>query len=165
MPAPVRAPLAVSVLAGRSIRLRPAGEQDLELLAGWFADPAFVEHWGGVPLTREQVAAKYVGRRRPRVESFVVLAGDLPVGYAQYWHAGPAEGGLDICLLPCAQGRGYGPDVADTLATHLLTELCWSRVTADPAASNQRAVRAWQKAGFEPTGVLSADGELLMERR
>jgi aminoglycoside 6'-N-acetyltransferase len=155
----------VSVLAGRSVRLRPVDEQDLPLLAGWFADPAFVEHWGGVPLTREQVAAKYVGRRRPRVESFVVLAGDLPVGYAQYWHAGEAEGGLDVCLLPSAQGRGYGPEVADTLATHLLTERGWSRVTVDPVATNRRAVRAWEKAGFQPIGAVPGGDGLLMERR
>jgi aminoglycoside 6'-N-acetyltransferase len=144
--------------------LRPVDEErDLALLAGWFADPAFVEHWGAIPLTREQVAVKYAGRRRPRVESFVVLAGEQPVGYAQYWSAPTAgEGGLDVVLIPEARGRGYGPRVAETLVAHLLGERGWTRVTVDPVVTNPRAVRAWEKAGFRP---VRRDGdELIMER-
>ncbi|TJZ57164.1 GNAT family N-acetyltransferase [Streptomyces piniterrae] len=81
-------------LEGVLTRLVPTSEDDLDLLAAWFATPDFVEHWGGAPKSREEVAEKYVGRRRSRVESFLVLAHGTPVGYAQYWHAGRAEGGI-----------------------------------------------------------------------
>ncbi|GLW69709.1 aminoglycoside N(6')-acetyltransferase [Kitasatospora phosalacinea] len=154
-----------SVLEGALTRLVPTGEGDLELLAGWFADPGFVEHWGGVPLSRAEVAAKYLGRRRPRVESFLVLDGDAPVGYAQYWRAGPDGGGIDLVLRPQARGRGLGPDAARALLAHLVGELGWRRVTVDPAAANVRAVRAWEKAGFRTVGERPADGNLLMEHR
>ncbi|ROQ66623.1 aminoglycoside 6'-N-acetyltransferase [Streptomyces sp. 840.1] len=148
-------------IAGEAVLLVPATEDHLSLLAGWFADPEFVRNWGGQPLTREEVAAKYVGRRRPAVASFLVLDSAGPVGYAQYVPAGPREGGIDMVLLPHAQGRGHGPDAARALVRHLLTVVGWERVTVDPEASNQRAVRAWSKAGFRPVGPRGS--QLLME--
>lgn len=155
--------MATGVIEGRRVCLRPAGEDDLDLLAAWFADPGFIDGWSERPLTREEVAAKYVGRRRPAVESFVVMTGKHPVGYAQYWRASPTDGGIDLILVPHARGRGLGPDAADAPATHLLRDLNWSRVTVDPAAGNARAVSAWAKAGFQPAGYSGA--ELVMERR
>lgn len=151
------------MLGGRLVRLRPANEDDLDLLAGWFGDPSFIGHWAQTPLAREEVAAKYIGRRRPAVESFIVLAGDVPIGYTQYWFAGEAEGGIDLILDPLRRGQGYGPDAADALANHLLRDLHWTRVTADPAATDARAVRAWEKAGFRR--VAQNGDELIMERR
>lgn len=147
--------------AGALTRLVPTTEGDLDLLAGWFATPEFVEQWGGVPYSREEVAEKYVGRRRPRVGSFLVLARGVPTGYAQYWHAGEAEGGIDMVLTPQGRGRGLGPDAARALVAYLRQELGWRRVTVDPAAGNLRAVRAWEKAGFRT--VSSDGGHLLME--
>ncbi|MEV0845058.1 GNAT family N-acetyltransferase [Streptomyces sp. NPDC049954] len=151
------------VLDGVLTRLVPTTEDDVDLLAQWFASPGFVEHWGGVPVPRDEVADKYVGRRRPRVESFLVLAGGTPVGYAQYWSAGPAEGGIDLVLGPEARGRGLGPDASRALLAHLGGTLGWRRVTVDPLRGNVRAVRAWEKAGFRQ---VSSEGEhLLMEVR
>ncbi|MFH8680872.1 GNAT family N-acetyltransferase [Streptomyces lydicus] len=149
------------VLDGALTRLIPTTEEDLDLLAQWFASPDFVEHWGGVPISRDEVAEKYVGRRRPRVESFLVLAQGTPVGYAQYWHAGVAEGGLDMVLAPEARGRALGPDAARALLAHLGGNLGWRRVTVDPVRGNVRAVRAWEKAGFRQ--VPSEAEDLLME--
>ena len=125
-------------------------------------DPDFVEHWGGAPTSREEIAEKYLGRPRPRVESFLVLRNGTPMGYAQYWHVGKAEG-IGMVLTAQARGRGLGPDAARTLLAHLHGNLGWRRVTVDPTGGNPRAVRAWQKTGFRQ---VSCEGEtLLMERR
>ncbi|WP_328376869.1 acetyltransferase [Streptomyces sp. NBC_00440] len=112
-------PTAMSI-EGELTRLIPVGEQDLDLLADWFADSAFVKHWGGAPLAREEVAAKYVGRLRPEVESFLVLAASGPVGYAQYSCEGGRDGGIDVLLIPDARGHGFGPDAAGALMAYLL---------------------------------------------
>ncbi|MFJ5087734.1 GNAT family N-acetyltransferase [Streptomyces sp. NPDC088674] len=149
------------VVEGDLTCLVPATEAHLALLARWFADPEFVRYWGGRPLTRDEVAAKYTGRRRPDVESFVILSRTVPVGYAQYVPAGPDQGGIDMVLLPQAQGRGLGPDAARALVRHLRTVLGWTRVTVDPEARNAHAIRAWAKAGFRPVG--GQGGHLLME--
>ncbi|MFE2992915.1 GNAT family N-acetyltransferase [Streptomyces sp. NPDC059262] len=151
------------VLDGVLTRLVPATEDDLDLLAKWFASPELIEHWDGVPKSRDEVAEKYVGRRRPRVESFLVLAQNTPVGYAQYWHADVTEGGIDMVLAPKARGRGLGPDAARALLAHLGGNLGWRRVTVDPVRGNVRAVRAWEKTGFRQ--VSSGTENLLMEFR
>ncbi|MEU3412024.1 GNAT family N-acetyltransferase [Streptomyces sp. NPDC006658] len=149
------------VIAGDLTCLIPATDAHLPLLAHWFADPEFVRNWGGQPLTREEVAAKYTGRRRPEVESFLILAQTVPVGYVQYAPDGPRQGGIDMVLVPQAQGRGLGPDAARALIRHLHTVLGWTRMTVDPEASNSRAIRAWAKAGFHP--VSPQGSRLLME--
>lgn len=146
------------VISGKQTCLVPTSEADLDLLARWFADPEFVEHWGGLPMPREEVAAKYVGRRRPQVESFLIHAQGVPVGYAQYWHAGADEGGIDMVLATEARGRGLGPDAARALITYLCKTLGWRRVTVDPSATNIRAVHAWEKASFQR---MAGEGEIL----
>ncbi|NEB78310.1 GNAT family N-acetyltransferase [Streptomyces sp. SID14478] len=153
-----------ALLHGALTRLVPTTEDDVDLLAQWFASPDFVEHWGGVPLSRDEVAQKYAGRR-PRVGSFLVWEQrtNTPVGYAQYWHGGVAEGGIDMVLGPQARGRGLGPDAARALLAHLCGTLGWRRVTVDPARGNVRAVRAWQKAGFRQ--VTGETGDCLWEFR
>jgi hypothetical protein len=49
-------------------------------------------------------------------------------------------------------------DAARALARSLLAS-GWSDVTVDPYTWNQRAVRAWRKAGFEPVEERLPDGE------
>ncbi|MGQ4447795.1 GNAT family N-acetyltransferase [Streptomyces griseus] len=100
---------------------------------------------------------------------------DVPVGYAQFWHADApedgteggiesgTEGGIDLVLQPASQGRGLGPDATRALLAHVGGELGWRRVTVDPVRENVRAVRAWEKAGFRQ--VPSETGEPLLEFR
>lgn len=140
------------MIRGGRTSLRPATEADLDLLAGWFADPAFVEWWGGRPLPRAEVAEKYAGRRAPGVESYVVETGGEPIGYIQAWtDDGGASGGLDMVLVPARQGQGLGPDAGRALALELVAR-GWNPVTVDPALPNLRAIRAWEKAGFAVEG-------------
>jgi aminoglycoside 6'-N-acetyltransferase len=129
--------------------LRPSTEGDLDLLAGWFAEPEVFRWWGGRPLSREEVEAKYTGRRCPRVESHIVELERQPIGYIQYHVEGRGQAGLDMILLPEFRDRGLGPKVAQVLVTHLRSTFGWTNITVDPAADNPRAIRHWQKAGFE----------------
>lgn len=133
--------------------LRPATEADLELLLGWFGDPEVYRWWGGRPLTRDEVAEKYVGRRQPRVESFVIESGGEPVGYVQVHHGfepyhRAGEGGIDLFVAPHARDRGIGKDAARRIVRHLLSERDWTRVTVDPAKDNPRALSFWRAVGF-----------------
>jgi aminoglycoside 6'-N-acetyltransferase len=135
-------------LADGQLRLRPSTEGDLDRLARWFADPEVFRWWGGRPLSRDDVAARYVGRRCPRVESFIVESGGQQIGYIQYHLEGPGEAGLDMMLLPEFRGQGLGPKAAQLLIAHLTSARGWTDITVDPALDNRRAIRGWQKAGF-----------------
>ena len=140
------------MITGGRTNIRPATESDLDLLAGWFGDPTFVEWWGRVPLARGEVAEKYLGRRSPGVESYVVEHDEKPIGYLQAWtDDGGKSGGIDMALIPDKQGYGLGPEAGRALAQHLV-ERGWDPITVDPALSNLRAIRAWEKAGFASAG-------------
>jgi aminoglycoside 6'-N-acetyltransferase len=136
------------VLQEGGLALRPSTADDIDRLEGWFADPEVYRWWGGRPLSREDVAAKYIGRRCPRVESFIVELQGQPIGYIQYHLEGPGDAGLDMMLLPESRGQGLGPKAARMLLAHLASARGWTDITVDPAIDNARAIRAWEKAGF-----------------
>jgi len=141
------------VLEDGEMRLRLSTEDDLDRLEQWFADPEVYRWWGGRRQSREDVAAKYIGRRCPRVEAFIVELAGRDIGYIQYHLEGPGQAGLDMMLLPGFRGRGLGPRAARMLVKHLTLARGWMDLTVDPAVGNGRAIRGWEKAGF----VIDAD--------
>ena len=51
------------------------------------------------------------------------------------------------------QDRGFGPDAIRAVARWLFDERGHHRLTIDPAAANERAIRAYRKVGFRPIGI------------
>ncbi|MGH2905035.1 MAG: GNAT family N-acetyltransferase [Solirubrobacteraceae bacterium] len=86
----------------------------------------------------------------------------------KYRHAG-----IDLFLDPALHGRGYGSEAVRRVVRVLIEERGHHRITIDPAVENVAAIRAYEKAGFKPVGVMreaerDADGggwhdALLME--
>jgi aminoglycoside 6'-N-acetyltransferase len=140
---------------GALTTLRPATDADADLLVKWHADPDVARYWDDETFTRDQMLERL---RRPEVDHFIVHAADRPVGYVQAWREGEA-GGIDMFLIPDARGRGLGPDAARALARHLRDERGWTSITVDPYASNERAIRAWRKAGFVDAGQQPPDDD------
>jgi aminoglycoside 6'-N-acetyltransferase len=136
------------VIRGEWTSLRPASDDDLDQLVGWLGDPEVYRWWEGRPLSRDEVAGVYTGRRRPEVEPFIIEADGVPVGYLQVWQGTETSGGIDLFLVPEARGRGLGPDAARAAASFLLDHRGWSEVTVDPVVDNLRAIRAFERAGF-----------------
>jgi aminoglycoside 6'-N-acetyltransferase len=131
---------------GRLTTVRPATDDDVDLLVAWHADPEVSRYWDDETFTAEQMRARL---QREPVDAWVIEADGAPVGYLQSWweEIGPRRGGLDGFLVPDARGRGLMPDAARALAQSLLAA-GWERVTVDPYVWNDRALRAWAKAGF-----------------
>jgi aminoglycoside 6'-N-acetyltransferase len=131
---------------GRLTVVRPATDDDADLLVAWHADPEVSRYWDDETFTRDEVLERL---RREPVDAWIVEAEGEPVGYLQSWWEDdePRRGGLDGFLVPQARGRGLMPDAARALAESLL-DAGWKYVTVDPHAWNERAVRAWSRAGF-----------------
>jgi aminoglycoside 6'-N-acetyltransferase len=151
---------------GRLTQVRPATEDDADLLVAWHADPDVSRYWDGETFTRDELLDRL---SRADVDSYIVEVGGSPVGFVQAWRENddPLRGGIDMFLAPEARGRGLGPDAARTLAEALLAS-GWTRVTVDPYAWNEPAIRAWRRAGFVDVETRPADDEhtsswLLME--
>ena len=63
---------------------------------------------------------------------------------------------IDVFLDPALHGRGIGTDAVRTVVRHLIGERGHHRITIDPAAENAAAIRAYEKIGFRPVGVMRA---------
>ena len=134
-------------LHGQLTRVRPATEEDADLLVALHADPEVARYWDDKTYTREEILARL---GRDDVDAFIVEADGEPVGYIQAWREddAPLRGGVDMFLVPHARGRGLGPDAARVLAGHLRRDRGWTRVTVDPYTWNEPAIPAWRRAGF-----------------
>jgi len=137
------------VVGGRLTTLRRADVGDVDRLVAWHADPEVARYWDGETFTRAEMEERLA---RSDVEAWVVEEAGEPVGYLQVHSEG-----LDMFLIPAARGRGLGPDAARAMARYLVDERGWTRVTVDPYAWNEGAVRAWERAGFVAVSRHEAD--------
>ena len=149
-------------LRGKLTTLRPAGADDVDRLVAWHADPEVARYWDGETFTQAEMEERLA---RDDVEAWIVEERGAPIGYLQVHSEG-----LDMFLIPAARGRGLGPDAARAMTEHLLKERRRTRVTVDPYAWNEGAVRAWVRAGFVEVSRHEPDEEhtapwILMEFR
>jgi aminoglycoside 6'-N-acetyltransferase len=80
---------------------------------------------------------------------------------------------IDLFVDPDLHGRGIGAEAVRRVVRLLIDERGHHRMTIDPATDNAAAIRAYEKVGFRPVGVMrayerDADGQgwhdgLLME--
>jgi aminoglycoside 6'-N-acetyltransferase len=61
---------------------------------------------------------------------------------------------IDLFLDPALHNQGIGTDAVREVARMLVSERGHHRITIDPAAANAAAIRAYEKAGFKPVGVM-----------
>ena len=126
---------------GRLTSLRRVTPADVDRLVAWHADPDVARYWDDETFTHEEMRERLA---RADVDAWIVETGDgEPVGHLQ-----THPSGLDMFLVPSARSRGLGPDAARAMAEHLLDSGTHARVTVDPYAWNESAVRAWERAGF-----------------
>ncbi|WP_328291362.1 acetyltransferase [Kineococcus sp. NBC_00420] len=148
-------PSELTINLSQGLRLRQANPTDAQTITAWLGQEQVHRWWGGAPVTLEEVRAKYTGARLPGVVVYVIETAAAPVGLIQAWQEGD-RCGLDMFIAADMQGRGVGPVVARALAEEL-TIRGWRDLVVDPAVDNVGAVRAWQRAGFMPTGEHGLD--------
>jgi aminoglycoside 6'-N-acetyltransferase len=61
---------------------------------------------------------------------------------------------IDLFLDPQLHGRGIGTSSIRLLADYLVSERGHHRITIDPAAGNNAAIRVYEKVGFRRVGVM-----------
>jgi aminoglycoside 6'-N-acetyltransferase len=86
----------------------------------------------------------------------VELDGDV-VGLIQYHEETDPDyrhAGVDMFLAESARGQGYGREALLLVAGHLFEQRGHHRLTIDPAADNEPAIRCYAAAGFRTVGVM-----------
>jgi aminoglycoside 6'-N-acetyltransferase len=150
-------------LRGDRVVLRPLEERDVDRIVELGADPEVARWWPG--LTPEDVGEKARGEEKDVVSFAIVVDGDV-AGMIQHWEETEPDyrhAGIDLFLGTPYHDRGLGTDAVRTMARHRIHDLGHHRLTIDPAAHNERAIRCYEKAGFKRVGVmreywLDADG-------
>jgi aminoglycoside 6'-N-acetyltransferase len=143
----------VGTLKGELVRLRPAERSDIPRLVEIRRHPRVYEFWRG----GDDLVAAVEEDFAEDVEAYVIELDDRVVGWIQ-WEAEEEpdyrHASMDIYLDPEVHGRGVGTDAVRTLARHLIAEHGHHRLTIDPAAHNETAIRCYTKVGFRPVGIM-----------
>jgi aminoglycoside 6'-N-acetyltransferase len=137
-------------LSGEQVRLRPLGEDDVDRLTEILTAPGVAEWWVGYD--RERVARELLDGHW-----FAVEYEGRTIGTVGYWEENEPDyryAGIDISLDPASHGRGLGADAVRTMARWLFEARGHHRITIDPAATNTRAIRCYERVGFRRVGVL-----------
>jgi aminoglycoside 6'-N-acetyltransferase len=140
-------------LAGDRVVLRPLTADDVPTIDEIQAQPS-VARWWGRP-DEEDLRRQAAGQSEET--SFAITVDGAVAGLIQYTEENEPmyrHAGIDLFLSEEFQGRTLGTDAVRTLARYLVHERGHHRLTIDPAADNHVAIRAYEKVGFRPVGVM-----------
>lgn len=151
-----------------SVILRAIQQRDVAELRRIRQTPEVVAWWAGMD---EEFPFD-----EPDSTCLAVEVDGVVVGQVQFWEETDPQyrhAAVDVFIDPARHGQGIGTEAVRMVVRHLIADRGHHRVTIDPATANTAAVRAYEKAGFKPVGVMrqherDADGtgwhdSLLME--
>jgi aminoglycoside 6'-N-acetyltransferase len=152
-------------------QFRPMSADDLPLVKDWLARPHVVEWWGDTYQQFELVSGDL---EIEAMDQFIVAAGERPFAYLQCYdpQVWPDNGlgdhpdgtrGIDQFIgEPDMVDRGHGSAFIKTFIDGLIAEGA-PRIITDPDPANARAIRAYEKAGFQrDREVDTPDGRALL---
>ncbi len=159
-----------------SIMLRLMTKDDLPMLHTWLNRPHIVEWWGGEEAkpSLSEVQAHYLPRimDEEKVTPYIAMLDKEPIGFAQTYTAlGSGDGwwedetdpgvrGIDQLLAnPDQLNMGLGTLLVRSLIEIVFSEASVTKIQTDPAPENHRAIRCYEKAGFERySSIITPDG-------
>jgi aminoglycoside 6'-N-acetyltransferase len=137
-------------LAGPRVVLRNASAADAPRLTSIRGEPEIERRWGVLEAGEMD---EFVADER----TFVIEVDGEVVGAAQFGEVDDPmyrSAGIDLYLTTPRRGQGLGSEAVRVLARYLIEERGHHRLTIDPAADNAAAIRAYEKVGFRPVGVM-----------
>jgi RimJ/RimL family protein N-acetyltransferase len=159
------------------VTFRPLTPADFPLLHQWLQRPHVAQWWAPTPSLAE-VEEEFVPliRDDSTTRSYIVLGDGASIGYIQSYVAmGSGEGwwpdeqdpgvrGIDQFLAhPGQLGRGIGTAMVRAFVQHLFADPSVTRIQTDPSPQNRRAIRCYEKAGFQAVGEIDTpDGRALL---
>ena len=134
-------------LEGEHVLLREAQPADAEPLAAMLAEPEVQRWWGEYPIERV---------RAELLDNLVIERGGDVVGWLAYEEESDPQFpmvSLDISLVTQVHGQGYGSEALRLVIRHFIAK-GHHRFSIDPAADNERAIRAYEAVGFKRIGIM-----------
>ncbi|MRR10957.1 N-acetyltransferase [bacterium] len=141
-----------AVLAGEAVMLVPLAMDDVEAVANAMASDPEASAWWGVD------ASKIAGwLREDGVYPYRIVVDGETAGMVEFSEEIDPDyryASIDIAMIAPYVGHGIGPEVLRVLLRWLFGERGHHRATIDPMVHNARAIRAYEKVGFKPVGVM-----------
>jgi aminoglycoside 6'-N-acetyltransferase len=143
-------------LHGPRVTLRRGSRADAEALHTIRRQPG-VRRWWRAPEPVDVLAAE-LSADGEEVVLVIEVAGEVAGAIQFYEELEPdyRHASIDLYLADPQQGQGLGPEAIAVLAAYLVDERGHHRMTIDPAADNDAAIRAYARLGFRPVGVMRA---------
>jgi len=138
-------------IVSRVLDLRPLAASDAASLRRILATPDVARWWDspddGFPLSDDPDSTRFTILVDGAVAWMIQYGEEVD---PKYRHAS-----VDLFLDPGVRGRGVGPEAIRRVAVMLFAR-GHHRITIDPAAANEAAIRAYEKVGFRRVGVMRA---------
>ncbi len=164
---PKAAPDKALRLEGKLCILRAKRLEDAEQDYSWRTDPELAALDASVPLTislnefmryhRDEVEVPSPWSVRMGIDA---LDG-RHIGNCMYYDIDPERRQAEVGIMIGDRGywgRGYGVDALRTLLRHIFTETPLDHIYLHTLVGNERAQRAFTRAGFKPVVKLRRDG-------
>ena len=93
----------------------------------------------------------------PEATRLTIEVDGAVAGLVEYWEETEPKyrhATVDVFLDPAHHRRGLGTAVVARVVRHLIDDRGHHRVTIDPSTDNTAAIRAYEKVGFRPVGVM-----------
>ena len=145
-------------MAGELIRterliLREPQEADLPALITVLREPEVARWWPG--FDEDEARLAFLGR--DDITVLTIEHQGQVIGAIQFHEQadpGYRHAGADLFVSTAWQGKGLGSEAVRGVARHLFDARGHHRMVIDPAATNLRAIRAYEKVGFRQVGVM-----------
>ncbi len=159
------------VIRGEKVILRSTTVNDISTVYKWATQSEATPFLHGelygdhIPtyqeFTRDWKRYYFDGSEPEKGRCFVILAGDKAIGQINYNEINRTNNSveLDIFIAEDANtGKGYGTDALRALSKYLFQNMNIQLCEIEPITKNPRAIRAYEKAGFEITRTFVENG-------
>ncbi|WEG15251.1 GNAT family N-acetyltransferase [Alkalihalophilus pseudofirmus] len=163
-----------------NIYIRKMTQEDFSIMAKWLSTNEVLEYYGDVnaPFSFEQVKQKYEPRVQGEVNvpPFIVEWQGTPIGFMQYYKLAEDKYnefgygrslkvyGMDQFIgEPALFNKGIGTLMVSFFVRKIVKDTGADTVIVDPAISNVRAIKCYEKCGFRKVKQINEGREWLME--
>lgn len=159
---------------GIGIRKMTDTEADYALMAQWLSKPEVLDYYGGrsKPFDLAAIKKKYEPRVRGlgSVKPCMIEYDQEAIGFIQFYPIDPVEYnavgiislenddtpfGLDLFIgQPNLWNKGFGTSAIQLMIDYLFKTGQAKTIYIDPVTSNTRAIRSYEKCGFQAVQIL-----------
>lgn len=149
-------------------------EAHLSILRSWLREPHVSEFWQESEDDTE-LREKFLNQLPARgVSAFIISLESRPIGFIQYYEAckigggwwlniGPGTFGIDQFIGDVSMiGKGLGTKIIKQFVEYLFANPNVQEIITDPEPENKRAVRCYEKVGFQRIKEIQTPGGLAL---